>query len=241
MFRSRHAVAFSALFIAALVVVTGCNRNHKPLIASITTSPADSVTPNGLVVLKVFASDADGDPLTFTWTATTGTLSATTGDSVIWTAPNAPGSGTVTVVCDDGKGGTDSESVTLNVRAWRYGNVDETFDGPVAIPNPGSVEVSLDLTNEVPAGARAESVWVTVEFDPDSLDGEFFEMRLYTPSGREILFWDNRAAPLVVDGELIPALTDEPVKGNWRLKVIREVAGEEGVLDAFNLDIDYRW
>jgi len=73
------------------------------------------------------------------------------------------------------------------------------------------------------------------------LDGEFFEMRLYTPSGREILFWDNRTAPLGVDGELIPVLTDEPVKGNWRLKVIREVAGEEGVLDAFNLDIDYRW
>lgn len=62
------------------------------------------------------------------------------------------------MVCDDGKGGTDSESVTLNVRAWRYDNVDETFDGPVAIPNPGSVEVSIDLTNEVPAGARAESV-----------------------------------------------------------------------------------
>ncbi|NPV13666.1 hypothetical protein HPY86_01875 [candidate division WOR-3 bacterium] len=241
MFHSRCAVALSALIFAAVLITTGCDSNNKPMIASITASPSDTATPGGVVLLKVYASDADDDPLTFTWTASAGTLSSTTGDSVLWTAPNSPGSATVTVVCDDGKGETDTETKTLNVRAWRIGNVDETFDGPVSIPNPGSVEVSLDLSNEVPQGALAESVWVTVEFDPDTLDGEFFEMRLVTPSGREVLFWDNRVSPLEVDGELIPGLADEPVKGNWRLKIIREVAGEEGVLDAFNLDIDYRW
>lgn len=241
MFLSRNAVAVSTIVFAAIIFLSGCNSNHKPLIAAIEANPSDSVAPGGIVSLKVFASDADGDQLTFFWTTSAGTLSATTGDSVFWTAPDAPGSAIVTVVCDDGRGGTDTATKGLGIRAWRYGNVDETFDDPVSIPNPGSVEVSLDLSSEVPNGALADSVWITVEFDPDTVDGEYFEMRLIGPSGREILFWDNRTGPLNVDGELIPQLVNEPVKGNWRLKVAREVAGEECVLDAYNLDIDYRW
>ncbi|MGQ9678232.1 MAG: Ig-like domain-containing protein [bacterium] len=238
---SRSAMAVCAIVIVAMIVISGCNSNHKPLIAAIDANPADSVVPGGEVMLKVFATDADGDQLTCTWTASAGTLSATTGDSVYWTAPGTPGSANITVVCEDGNGGTDTKSKIINVRSWHYGNVDETFDGPISIPNPGSVVVNLDLSNEVPSGALADSVWITVEFDPDTVDGEYFEMVLITPAGREILFWDNRNGPLDVDDELIPALINESVKGNWRLKIVREVAGEECVLDAYNLNIDYRW
>lgn len=232
---------FVTTLSVAVLVFIACNRNHRPIIASVNVNPADSVYPGGTVLLKAVAVDDDNDPLTFTWRADAGTLSSNTGDSVVWTAPAAPTNATLTVICEDDKGGKDSTGVTLNVRGWRYDNVDETYDGPVAIPNPGTVEVNLDLSGSVPSSAFAESVWVTLEFDPDTLDGEFFKMWIIPPSGREILFWDNRTGPLEVDGEYLPGLNNEPVKGVWRLKIVREVAGEEGYLDAFNLDIDYRW
>ena len=47
-------------------------------------------------------TNVDEDPLTYEWTTTGGgTLSATAGESVTWTAPTSPGSATVTVVAKD--------------------------------------------------------------------------------------------------------------------------------------------
>jgi photosystem II stability/assembly factor-like uncharacterized protein len=60
-----------------------------------------------VLTLSVDASDPDGDPLIYTWTATTGTIVGT-GSEVQWTPPiemGTPASGVVTVVVSDGKGG----------------------------------------------------------------------------------------------------------------------------------------
>jgi peptidoglycan-associated lipoprotein len=61
------------------------------------------------------ASDPDGDPLTYRWSAPTGTLANPSEVQTVWTAPCEPGPVPVTVTVDDGKGGTASDTVTIQV------------------------------------------------------------------------------------------------------------------------------
>jgi hypothetical protein len=61
------------------------------------------------------ASDPDGDTLTYTWSVNGGTLGSTTGNAVDWTMPATPGNYLITVEADDGKGGTDQRTETVDV------------------------------------------------------------------------------------------------------------------------------
>ena len=65
--------------------------------------------------LTATANDPDGDPLTYQWTAPTGKLDQPTTPRPIWTAPMQVGSVPVTVTVNDGKGGTASDTVTIQV------------------------------------------------------------------------------------------------------------------------------
>jgi peptidoglycan-associated lipoprotein len=61
------------------------------------------------------AQDPDGDQLTYKWSAPTGTLQNPGDRQSLWTAPMEPGPVPVTVTVDDGKGGTASDTVTIQV------------------------------------------------------------------------------------------------------------------------------
>lgn len=61
------------------------------------------------------ASDPDGDPLTYRWTAPTGSFANPSERETVWTAPCEPGPVPVTITVDDGKSGTASDSVTIQV------------------------------------------------------------------------------------------------------------------------------
>jgi len=61
------------------------------------------------------AQDPDGDPLTYRWSAPAGTLASPTSRQSLWTAPGQEGPVPFTVAVDDGKGGTASSSVTIQV------------------------------------------------------------------------------------------------------------------------------
>ena len=79
------------------------------------------------------AQDPDGDPLTYRWTAPAGTLSAPTSRQSPWTAPMVEGPVRFTVTVDDGKGGTASANVTINVtkpvvREYNFEDVHFDFD-----------------------------------------------------------------------------------------------------------------
>ena len=65
--------------------------------------------------LTASANDPDGDPLTYQWTAPTGKLDQPTTPKPSWTAPMQVGSVPVTVTVNDGKGGTASDTVTIQV------------------------------------------------------------------------------------------------------------------------------
>jgi outer membrane protein OmpA-like peptidoglycan-associated protein len=61
------------------------------------------------------ASDPDGDPLTYKWNCLAGKISNPTARQTPWTAPMQEGPVQCTVTVDDGKGGTASDQVTIQV------------------------------------------------------------------------------------------------------------------------------
>ena len=77
--------------------------------------------------------DPDGDTLTYRWTAPTGTLANPAERQTLWTAPQQEGSVPVTVAVNDGKGGTASDTVNIQVvrptpRAYTFEDVHFDFD-----------------------------------------------------------------------------------------------------------------
>jgi len=89
---------------------------NRPPVASCSADKTSVYAGTGEVVgVSVQASDPDGDPLTYSWTATGGRVDGS-GPTVRWnSADTTPGVYTVTVKVDDGRGGTASCSVDIRV------------------------------------------------------------------------------------------------------------------------------
>jgi outer membrane protein OmpA-like peptidoglycan-associated protein len=65
--------------------------------------------------LRADGQDPDGDTLAYKWSCVAGTPGSPTAPTTPWTAPMQPGAVVCTVTVDDGKGGTASDTVTLQV------------------------------------------------------------------------------------------------------------------------------
>jgi PKD domain len=88
-----------------------------PKLADINTPPVADAGPdqtiecgNTVTLDGSGSTDADGDSLTYTWTGPFGTL---TGPVI--NAPLGAGTNTIALSVDDGKGGTDTDSVTITL------------------------------------------------------------------------------------------------------------------------------
>jgi len=99
--------------------------NTPPVIDSLTPSSTD-LPPEGSCTIGCVASDADGDAITYAWTASGGTISGT-GNSISWEAPAAEGIYNISVSVNDGHGGTASDSVDIIVE-MKYGTLDIQSD-----------------------------------------------------------------------------------------------------------------
>jgi hypothetical protein len=162
--------------------------NTPPVITSLTPSTTD-LPPEGSTNISCVASDADGDSLTYSWSATGGTVVGT-GNSVSWEAPVAEGTYTVSVEVSDGHGGTVSDSVDIVVEI-KYGSIDIQSD-------PAGAAVFL---NDVDTGNITP--FVITNLDPGSYT---VELRLYhfkyrqqtvtvTPNETTYINWSLTPAP----------------------------------------------
>ncbi len=87
--------------------------NQPPTVECLTTTV--DVASGGTVELRARASDPDGDKLSYTWSATGGSVSGTGETATFNAAGVKAGSYIVTVTVDDGRGGKASCSMTVNV------------------------------------------------------------------------------------------------------------------------------
>jgi outer membrane protein OmpA-like peptidoglycan-associated protein len=74
-----------------------------------------TVPVGGTSTVTADATDPDGDALTYRWSPAAGTVSNPTTRQSPWTAPMQEGPVVVTVEVNDGKGGTASDAVTIQV------------------------------------------------------------------------------------------------------------------------------
>ena len=233
-----------ALVVAIVGLLIGCGgTNHNPVIESLTATPAGPVRPGETIALNVTATDEDGDQLTFTWSASVGQLSSTSGANVIWTAPNEAAVCTVEVVCDDGNNGEATANKTLEAQAWQHTEVDGASPDSVHIPNPGTIEADFTMEEVIPAGALIDSALVTTDFDPaESLETEEFNVWVISPAGTAVPVYDGvNLLNLEVDDFLLTGTENQTAEGTWKLKIERLGQGVEGYADVCELEVYYRY
>jgi hypothetical protein len=119
--------------------------NHRPSITSLAAEP-EGVLPLEKCQIVCNATDPDGDELSYNWLASGGNITGT-GESVNWTAPRSEGSYNVIVTVTDGRGGEDTDQITITVRA----NIPPIITSLVADADwttpSGSLQVTCDASD----------------------------------------------------------------------------------------------
>jgi DNA-binding beta-propeller fold protein YncE len=146
------ALAFS---ISACGGTNDGNKNHDPIITSLIVSDTE-IHIGQQVTLEALISDADGDTLQATWTATSGQFLMTGLDSAIWQAPDIPSADTITLSIEDGKGGEAEESILINVD-----NQPPVITNLTATPSAVFVSntITLEVTAHDPDGGELQYLW----------------------------------------------------------------------------------
>ena len=99
----------------AVVDADGCATLNNPPICSFTIVP-QSPTSSDTVVVTSTSVDPDGDTLTYSWYIN-GEYAGVIGNSPSWRSKIPPGIWTITLVVDDGRGGTHSHTKKVPVSA----------------------------------------------------------------------------------------------------------------------------
>ncbi|PKP60234.1 hypothetical protein CVT91_05440 [Candidatus Atribacteria bacterium HGW-Atribacteria-1] len=128
-------LAILALFITTLVIFSGCagttpTINHSPTIGSLTANPPSPIEVNQSTTITCYASDQDGDTLTYAWTKTGGTITGS-GSAITWTAPAVVGTYTITCTVSDGEL-TATQSLTIEVSTLEPEILQGTVNGSVS-------------------------------------------------------------------------------------------------------------
>jgi hypothetical protein len=128
----------------SITVATG---NTAPVISSLTANP-ESIEPEATSTLTCIAADADGDALTYIWSATGGSTSGT-GSIVTYTAPSGEGTYTITCSVSDGNGGQDSETTSITAEVNTIPVIISLTANQTSIDPGASTTLSCIATDEV--------------------------------------------------------------------------------------------
>lgn len=124
--------------------------NQAPVIENINYS--QDTMSNSEVQIEGLAKDADGDNLTYKWSAEAGEIRGA-GNTILWVPPGKMGTYPLTLLVSDGKGGLASENISIRVVT----NADGT-----ATPE---VELNLKLGTAEPVIVDKQRVriWMTTD------------------------------------------------------------------------------
>jgi hypothetical protein len=156
------------LLISTFLVISACTPssppvsyqpppNQAPVIESLTVDKQEVATSTEAQIVAT-ASDADGDILTYQWSADGGTISGD-GSAIVWTAPAISGNYTIKLTVSDGKGGIATESTAITA---------------IAKPNNPPVITGMTIDGAAPVAENAARQWVTktVHCNAEDPDGD---------------------------------------------------------------------
>ena len=149
--------------------------NQPPVITGLTPAQLQ-VYPSGAVEIQCIASDANGDKLNYTWSATGGNFSGA-GSIVTWQAPQQYGTYTITVNVDDGKGASSQSSVTLSVGANQNPTITSLVANPSVTGLGGNAIVACVATD--PDGDVVKYTW---QADEGSISGVGNQITWFAPN-----------------------------------------------------------
>ena len=135
--------------------------NHQPAITSLKAEP-ERVILSGSCQIVCTASDADGDELSYNWSASGGEINGE-GATVTWTAPNSVGSYNVTVTVTDGRGGEAMKQITITVRANKSPKITSVIADAVWTTPSGNLQVTCNASD--PDGDKLSYEWTTTGGD----------------------------------------------------------------------------
>lgn len=101
--KARYLISVGSVVATIVLVTMSCGLNLSPVIIQLQAEAPGWTAPSGSLEVTCNATDRDGDPLSYNWSAEGGQISGT-GPQVVWTAPQEVGMYDVTVVVDDGRG-----------------------------------------------------------------------------------------------------------------------------------------
>ena len=105
----------SVVIVAQQTSQSAAFGDSVPVIDLVQAS-SNKVAPGGVLNLSVTAHDPDAnDSLTFTWTASTGTLASPNAQSTTWTAPSNEGTYPITIAVHDSKQEVTSTTLPITV------------------------------------------------------------------------------------------------------------------------------
>ena len=141
------------------VLVKVIDLNELPMVTA-TCTPC-TVPRSGEVQLKAIATDPDGDPLTYSWSADIGRFTAADTPMAYWTAPTDTGRVEILLEVSDGRGGSASVSVNVNVA-----NRSPVFEQPT---------YSFELSENLGGQTQPVRLGTVIAEDPDQ-DALAYEM-----------------------------------------------------------------
>jgi hypothetical protein len=195
------------LATAALLLSSGCTffspspsqpstptppPNQPPIINSITAEKEVDASSESQIICE--ATDADGDVLSYQWSADGGTIEGE-GSNITWAAPDTAGNYTVKVTVTDGNGGEANNSTTIAV-------IDK--------PNQPPIITSLTRDGNLPDEENRIRQWTTVSIECNAED----------PDSDELSYlWRATGGKITGEGNTV-GWTSPGVNGNYTVTAV---------------------
>ncbi len=133
--------------------------NSPPIIESLKAQRARA-NRGEAVVIECLTSDAEGDNLTYTWSATGGSFYGT-GSITAWLAPTELGSYAISVSVNDGRGGEASAELTVDVAANHPPVIERLTAEQAVVVFGNSTDVTCVASD--PDGDKITYLWKSAE------------------------------------------------------------------------------
>jgi hypothetical protein len=149
-------------------LIWGCTtQNNPPEISEITFMGDHYIGVE--YTFSAAASDPDGDTLNYSWSVSGGSLTNPNTNPVKWTMPNTFGNYYITVVVDDGNGGQDEKTETVEVKALPTATLYQTLGGGSIVEG---FHVSLHNMADVGDSSNDRTLRGFLSFDISNLSGK---------------------------------------------------------------------